>query len=140
MGKSNPMYGGLDNATAEKYRDEARERWGSVVDESWDRASKYNKADWAAIQAESQAVNANMAALVGGDPASPEAQEWAGRWFGLINRHYYACTPEMFRSLGAMYVDDSRFTAFYDNIRPGLAVFMRDAMRVYADNAQAAAQ
>ncbi len=139
MGKNNPMYGGLDKATAEQYRDEARERWGEVVDESWDRASKYSKADWEAIQAESKSINDGMADLVGGDPASREAQEWAGRWFGLINRSYYACTPEIFRGLGTMYVDDSRFTAFYENIEPGLAVFMRDAMHIYADNAEASA-
>jgi hypothetical protein len=38
-----------------------------------------------------------------------------------------------FRNLGAMYVDDPRFTATYDRVRPGLAEYYRDAMGVYAD-------
>jgi hypothetical protein len=34
----------------------------------------------------------------------------------------------MHTSLGEMYVADPRFTATYEAIRPGLAVYMRDAM------------
>ena len=30
-----------------------------------------------------------------------------------------------------MYVDDERFTAYYDKIQKGAAVFLRDAMRIY---------
>ncbi|WP_394328176.1 MULTISPECIES: TipAS antibiotic-recognition domain-containing protein [Caldicoprobacter] len=30
-----------------------------------------------------------------------------------------------------MYVDDERFTAYYDKIAPGCAAFLRDAMRIY---------
>jgi MerR family transcriptional regulator, thiopeptide resistance regulator len=30
----------------------------------------------------------------------------------------------MYRGLGQMYVDDPRFTATYDKVRPGLAIFM----------------
>ncbi len=38
-----------------------------------------------------------------------------------------------------MYVDDPCFTANYDKIKPGLAVFVRDAMAAYADSATASA-
>jgi hypothetical protein len=30
-----------------------------------------------------------------------------------------------------MYVDDERFTAYYNKIAPGCAAFLRDAMRIY---------
>ena len=30
-----------------------------------------------------------------------------------------------------MYVDDERFTAYYDRIAPGCAVFLRGAMRIF---------
>ncbi|MEK7093845.1 MAG: TipAS antibiotic-recognition domain-containing protein [Patescibacteria group bacterium] len=32
-----------------------------------------------------------------------------------------------------IYVDDSRFAAFYEKYAEGLAVFMRDAMYAYCD-------
>jgi MerR family transcriptional regulator, thiopeptide resistance regulator len=34
--------------------------------------------------------------------------------------------------LGEMYVADQRFAATYERIRPGLAAFLRDAIRVRA--------
>ena len=30
-----------------------------------------------------------------------------------------------------MYVDDERFTSYYDKIVPGCAVFLRDAMQIF---------
>ena len=35
-------------------------------------------------------------------------------------------------NLGEMYVADPRFAATYDRVRPGLAVFLRDAIRIRA--------
>lgn len=40
---------------------------------------------------------------------------------------------EIYRGLADGYVDDARFSAFYERVKPGLARFMRDAMHVYAD-------
>jgi len=33
-----------------------------------------------------------------------------------------------------MYVDDERFAETFDKIKPGFAVFLRDAIRIYCDN------
>ena len=33
--------------------------------------------------------------------------------------------------LAQMYVDDPRFTEYYDNIAEGAAVFLRDALQIY---------
>ena len=131
---SGDMFGGFDRKTMEAYREEARERWGrEAVDASDRRVQQFTKADWDAIQAESDAINRGLVARMGEDPASPAVQELVGRWFNLINDRYYDCTPEIFRGLGTMYVEDSRFTAFYDKYSPGLAAFLRTAMHVYAD-------
>lgn len=37
----------------------------------------------------------------------------------------------MFKGLGEMYVDDPRFKETFDKIKPGFAVFLRDAIRAY---------
>ena len=67
------------------------------------------------------------------DPADPDVQQWVARHHRQIDDRFYTCTPEVYRGLGDMYVDDARFTAFYDRVKPGLAPFLRDAMHVYAD-------
>ncbi len=46
-----------------------------------------------------------------------------------IDRWFYPCSREHHARLGDMYVDDARFSATYDRIRPGLAAYVRDAIR-----------
>lgn len=128
------MFEGFDEKQMEGWREEARERWGKEnVDESWRRASKYTKADWSLISAESEAIEAGIAERMDCDPADPEVQSFVDRWFRLINERYYTCTPEIFRGLGDLYVNDERFKAHYEKRKPGLAEFMRAAMHAYCD-------
>ncbi len=46
----------------------------------------------------------------------------------FISRSSFDCTPETHTCLGDMYVQDERFTAYYEQIRPGLARYLRDAI------------
>jgi DNA-binding transcriptional MerR regulator len=128
-------FAGFDEAKHEEYREEARQRWGQTeaYQESERRTARYSKADWDVIKAESEEITRVIAALSERDPADPEVQRWIARHHGQINQRFYTCPPEIYRGLGDMYVDDPRFTAVYDSVKPGLARFMRDAMHVYAD-------
>jgi two-component system CheB/CheR fusion protein len=121
-----------------EYKKEAKERWGETdaYKESERKTSKYTKADWDEIKAESGDIMTRLAALMdaGKTPADDEVQEQIGRWFKHINDRFYACTPEIFRGLGDGYVADKRFTDFYDKVRPGLGAFKRVAMHIYSDN------
>jgi MerR family transcriptional regulator, thiopeptide resistance regulator len=45
--------------------------------------------------------------------------------FWTPNRASYA-------GLGELYVEDERFAASYEKVRPGLAAYMREAMKEYA--------
>lgn len=126
------MFTGFDNS---KYEAEVRQRWGYTkeYEESVQRTKGYDKNDWAAISKESAAINTALAALMDRDPADPEVQQWIGKWHRLINDRFYTCSLEVFRGLGDLYVQDERFTATYDNVKPGLAQFMQKAMHAYAD-------
>ncbi len=53
-----------------------------------------------------------------------------------IDRRFYDCSPQFHRNLGDMYTSDPRFTATYDEIRPGMAHFVRDAIHANADRHQ----
>jgi MerR family transcriptional regulator, thiopeptide resistance regulator len=53
------------------------------------------------------------------------------RFHEYMSNNFYTCSLEMLSGLGDMYVSDPRFTATYDKVRPGLAVFLRDAIKVY---------
>ncbi len=123
------LFEGFDDS---QYREEAEQRWGTdVVSESYRRMGRLSKEDKAQIMAEAQAIGTGMGALMDRDPADPEVQALAARHYAWVN-FFWDCGPEAYRNLGQMYVDDPRFTANYDKVKPGLAVFMRDAMAVYA--------
>jgi hypothetical protein len=49
---------------------------------------------------------------------------------------FYSCPPSMHRCLGDMYVADERFTATYEQVAPGLAGWLRDAIHANADRAE----
>ncbi|WP_377890562.1 MerR family transcriptional regulator [Alkalihalobacillus sp. R86527] len=112
------------------YEEEARRRWGDEkVDESKGKIKGMSKEklseDW-------DAIYTRLAKLRHGSPDSAEAQEAIHEWYEFLN-NFGDYSYEAFRGLGQMYVDDERFTKNIDKYGEGLAIFMRDAMAVYAD-------
>ncbi|MFI2764587.1 MerR family transcriptional regulator [Streptomyces echinatus] len=116
----------------DRYADEVTERWGDTeaYRQSQGRTASYTKEDWKRITGEMDAIHHRMAGLLaGGVPADSEAaMDVAEEHRRFITGTYYDCGHEMHACLGEMYVADERFTATYEAIRPGLAVYMRDAI------------
>ncbi|MFD7642997.1 MerR family transcriptional regulator [Kitasatospora sp. NPDC059795] len=121
----------------ENWEDEAEQRWGDTDawKQSQQKTSKYTKADWERIKQEADAVNeALVAAFTAGEaPDSPAATDAAEQHRAHIGLHFYECAPQMHRCLGDMYVADERFTATYEQLAPGLAGWLRDAIHANAD-------
>ena len=121
----------------DEYQSEAQERWGET--DAWkqsaDRTKGYTRADWERIKTEGDAVNAQLVtALEAGLPAtSPEAMDAAEAARMQIDTWFYDCSPEFHRGLGDMYVADPRFTKTYEDLAPGLAQYVRDAIHANAD-------
>jgi DNA-binding transcriptional MerR regulator len=116
----------------DQYEDEVRERWGNTeaYRQSRERTASYTKEDWKRATEQFDAIHRRMADLMAaGTPAdSEEAMDTAEEHRRFISGTYYDCSHEMHTCLGEMYVSDPRFTATYDKIRPGLAVYLRDAI------------
>ncbi len=121
---------------SEDYAAEAEARWGQT--DAWrqsrERTSRYTKADWEAVRAQQQAVNdAFVAAMLAGDGAAGEAAGAAAELHRESIERFYDCSYAMQRGLADLYLADPRFTASYEQIRPGLAQFVRDAIHANAD-------
>lgn len=121
----------------DEYQQEAQERWGETDawKESARRTKGYSKADWAGIKAEAAAASSAMvAALHSGAPATSEAaMDAAEAHRQHIDRWFYACSYPMHRGLADMYISDARFTKSYEDMAPGLAQYVRDAIHANAD-------
>lgn len=122
---------GTDKVGGE-WHDEAEQRWGETeaFQESQRRAASYTKEDWVALKAESDAgLRAYADAMRSGIPAtSPEAMALAEANRAFISRWFYECSHEMQRGLAEMYVTDERFGKPYDDVAPGLAQYVHDAI------------
>jgi MerR family transcriptional regulator, thiopeptide resistance regulator len=87
------------------------------------------------MQAESEAIETAMAeALTQGlPPDSDRVQTLMARHHAWISRSWNRPAPaQAFTGLGAMYVEDPRFRAHYDDRAKGLAEYMAAAMTTYA--------
>jgi MerR family transcriptional regulator, thiopeptide resistance regulator len=124
---------------SDDYADEAEQRWGQT--EAWKqsqgRTSEYTKADWVEVKAEMDSNNAAfVSAMTDGEPATSERAMDAAEQHRLhIHNRFYDLTTEFHRNLGDMYLADPRFTKNYEDIRPGLAQYVRDAIHANADRA-----
>lgn len=126
---------------SDEYAAEAEQRWGDTPawEQSRQRTARYTKADWEEVKVESDAINAAfVAALAAGLPAgSDEAMDAAERAREQISHRFYDLTPDFHRNLADMYISDPRFTKTYEDIHPGLARYLRDAIHANADRAAA---
>lgn len=120
----------------EKYGKEIREKYGEdSVNESYKKVSKLSKEQWSEVEALSLKVNETLKeAVETGNPAGEKAME-AVKLHKQWLSHFHTYPKEAHIGLGQMYVDDERFTKYYeDNVCKNAAVFLRDAILAYYEN------
>lgn len=130
------MFEAFGEFDPKEYEQEAEERWGDTeaYKESMRRTKRYTKEDWLKIRNESGKVTAGMAALMdaGVPPDDPRSMDLAEEHRLQIDRWFYPCSYEIQLGLGRMYVADPRFAATYEEVRPGLAQYLCDAIEANA--------
>ncbi len=120
----------------EEWETEAKERWGDT--EAWrqsqERTSRFTRDDWARYRADTDALHSRLAGgfQAGYAPESPEAMDLAEEHRQWVSR-MWDCTPEMHRGLADMYLADPRFTKTYEDLAPGLAQWLHDAIYANAE-------
>jgi DNA-binding transcriptional MerR regulator len=123
----------LINENEAAYGAEIREKYGAdAVTRSNKKFKSMTKEQYAEVEKLSQEVNETLKAAVGqGDPGSELAQkacELHKKWLCYFWDSY---SKKAHIGVAQMYVDDPRFTEYYDKIAPGCAVFLRDAVLIY---------
>lgn len=116
-----------------KYGEEARAKYGDEkVDLANQKIKGMSKEQHAELESVSSSLNDTLkAAMATGDPGGELGQKAAQlhrQWLGFFWDSY---TREAHAGLAQMYVEDERFTEYYDMIQPGAAAFLRDAILVY---------
>ncbi|MGC4377525.1 MerR family transcriptional regulator [Fictibacillus sp. Mic-4] len=115
------------------YGEEIRSKYGNeVVDQSNQKLKNMTKEQYAEIEKLSEDILATLKkAFATGDPAGELAQKAADLHRRWLLFYWDGYTKEAHASVAQMYVDDERFTAYYDKVGTGAAEFLRDAIHIY---------
>lgn len=121
--------------TIKKYAAEVKERWGKTeaYTQSMERYSRTTKADLEKYKQDSDVFMKKVAATMDKGATSQEFQSLISEHFASLSA-WYEPNFEMYRGLAKMYVDDPRFTAYYEKYRPGLARVFSEAMLYFVDH------
>ena len=118
-----------------KYGEEIRNKYGNeAIDSSNAKVMGMTKEQYAEAEKVSAELNETLRqAFLQGNPESELAQracelhkKWLCYFWGTYSKEAHIGVTQM-------YVDDPRFTEYYDKIEKGCAAFLRDAVLVYCE-------
>lgn len=123
----------LIDENEEKYGNEIREKYGEdAVNTSNQKFKNMTKDEYLEFERiGKEVINTLKEAYNTGDPSGEAAQKAADLHKQWLSYTWGTYSKEAHANLAQMYVDDERFTAYYDKEQPGLAVFLRDAIFIY---------
>ncbi len=117
----------------QEYGPEVRAKYGDAkVDRASAKVMGLSAEQYAEVTRLSEELTQTLAeAFRTGDPAGEQGQKAASLHRAWLQYFWPEYSPEAHAALAQMYVDDPRFTAYYDKKQPGTAVFLRDAIKIY---------
>lgn len=117
----------------QKYGKEIRAKYGEeVVEQSNAKMMNMTQEQYDESTALAEQIHITLAeAFKSGNPGGDLAQKAAELHKKWLMFHWPQYSKEAHAGLAQMYVDDERFTAYYDKEQPGTAQFLRDAIHIY---------
>ena len=117
----------------QKYGEEIRQKYGNkAVDRSNAKVLSMSREQYAELEKLTEELNETLKlAVKSGDPGGELAQKACELHKKWLCYYWDKYSKEAHIGVTQMYVDDPRFTAYYEKIAPGCAAFLRDAVAIY---------
>ena len=132
--KGKNIMNAFDNSEFEKYKAEAKEKWGKTeaFEEFETKNKNHGEAENNFLGGEMMDIFRKLGEIKNLSPASEKAQNLIKTLQDFITNHYYTCTDEILSGLGKMYVGDERFKENIDKAGGnGTAEFASKAIEIY---------
>jgi DNA-binding transcriptional MerR regulator len=116
-----------------KYGEEIRGKYGNAaIDKSNSKIKEMSEQQYNDNEKLSAEILETLdKAYATGNPAGELAQKAAQLHHQWLCFYWDNYTKEAHAGVAQMYVEDERFTAYYDKTQPGTAAFLRDAILIY---------
>ncbi|MCU0330540.1 MAG: MerR family transcriptional regulator [Candidatus Kapabacteria bacterium] len=126
------LYEGLGAETIEAYRREVEARFDpGLIEESRNRTMRMSTSDWRRSKEEWNALLRDYASAMDQGAGSMVVQNIVARHHRWL-AGYWTPQAASFEGLGELYATHGDFVKRIDQVRPGLAAFIRVAMAIYA--------
>ncbi|MBQ3501790.1 MAG: TipAS antibiotic-recognition domain-containing protein, partial [Oscillospiraceae bacterium] len=132
--KGENIMSAFDNSEFEKYKAEAREKWGrtEAFEEYESKNADRSKAENDFLCEKMMDIFQRIGEIKNLPADSSEAQSLIKELQDFITGNYYTCTDEILSGLGKMYVGDERFKNNIDKAGgTGTAEFAAKAIEIY---------
>jgi len=128
------LFEGFSGEEQVKLADEAAQNWDAETVRASNRKwNSYSDTEKKKILAEGRALYTDLASVMSKGATSKEVQAIVSRWHKHM-QYFWSPNDEQLLGLADLYNDDPRFKTNYENVHPGLAEFMREAVKVYVKN------
>lgn len=125
----------FDKSEIEKFKEEAKEKWGSTKEyKEYERrtAAAKDREDYGKAADEMMTMFSDLGKLKQLSPDDEAVQKKIASLQKFITDNYYTCTNEILSGLGKMYTCDERFKRNIDKAGgDGTAEFVRKAIDIY---------
>lgn len=131
--KDKDLYEGFDQEKIDRWNKEVDEKYDpEKVAESRRNIDKMGKDKFQDVTKQGELITLAISEKMDLGATSAEVQALIKDHHAWIE-NFYVCPAEMYKGLGLMYVENPEFTAYYEKFKPGLAVFMSEAMGHFSD-------
>ncbi|MBO3698295.1 MerR family transcriptional regulator [Fabibacter sp. E12] len=127
------MYEGFQPEEVESIKKETIERWPDEAPQVEERIRNMSKQAWKETKQEAEEINLWLANLIHKPVDHIDVQKVIKLHFDHLNK-FYEVSEERYRGLAEMYLQDDRFKAHYESVKPGLAAFLNKGIHQFCDN------
>jgi hypothetical protein len=128
------LFGGFSDEEQQKMADGAAQRWDAdTVRASNARWKQYPPEKRQRILDEGNTLHSDLISAMPEGSSSPKVQAIIARWHAHM-QDFWSPNDEQLLGLADLYNADLRFRANYEAMQPGLAAFMREAVREYVEH------
>jgi hypothetical protein len=112
------------------YLDEARKKYGPVVDDTLAKVESWGAEAFEDVKKEGEVILTELSMMVKNTPEDPRVQALVARYHEHLNK-FHETGKDMFSKISDLYTSDERFASYFKRFDANLPDFLQRAIKEY---------